>query len=123
MYNAEPALHRIDFDSSGFEWIDCDDSQQSILSLMRKDQAENQVLIAVGNFTPVPRLNYQVGAPFGGFWKEILNSDASEYGGSGQGNLGGVEAQALKRHGRPYSLKVTLPPLGIVFFKHDQNAS
>jgi 1,4-alpha-glucan branching enzyme len=75
------------------------------------------MLLFVANFTPVVRFNYRVGAPCGGFWREVLNSDAPLYGGSGQGNMGGVEANPLPLHGRPWSLNVTVPPLGIVAFK------
>ena len=77
--------------------------------------------MVVCNFTPTPRLNYRVGAPRGGYWTEILNSDSKEYGGSGYGNLGGVEASPIPFHGRPYSLNLTLPPLGAVFFKSEGN--
>jgi 1,4-alpha-glucan branching enzyme len=71
----------------------------------------------VCNFTPVPRLRYQVGVPRGGYWRELLNSDAQIYGGSGLGNLGGVEAEATSIHGRPFSLAITLPPLSVLFFR------
>jgi len=74
-------------------------------------------VLVVCNFTPLPRFNYRLGVPAGGFWKELLNSDAQEYGGSGLGNLGGVEAEENSYHGRPYSLNITLPPLAVVFFK------
>jgi len=73
--------------------------------------------VVVCNFTPVPRLGYQLGVPSGGFWREILNSDAAEYGGSGMGNLGGVQAQDESTHGRPYSLRLTLPPLAALFLR------
>jgi 1,4-alpha-glucan branching enzyme len=116
-YKNERALHELDFDPAGFEWIDCNDSDQSTVSLMRKGRAANDVLIVACNFTPVPRHNYRVGVPNGGIWEEILNSDASDYGGSGQGNMGGVEAVPIPYHNRPYSLNLTLPPLGAVFFK------
>ena len=92
LYRAEPALYELDFDPAGFEWIDCNDSEGSTLSLLRKGKSPADLLLVVLNFTPVPRHNYRVGAPRGGFWKEELNSDAWIYGGSGQGNLGGVEA-------------------------------
>ena len=76
-------------------------------------------MLVACNFTPVPRPNYRLGAPYGGFWREILNSDATEYGGSGQGNFGGVETVPIGLHGRPYSLTLTLPPLAAVFFKSE----
>ncbi|MGD8996397.1 MAG: alpha amylase C-terminal domain-containing protein, partial [Syntrophobacterales bacterium] len=78
-----------------------------------------EIILVVLNFTPTPRYNYQVGAPRGGLWQEILNSDAEEYGGSGHGNFGEIEAVPVEIHGRPYSLKLTLPPLGAVFFKSE----
>jgi 1,4-alpha-glucan branching enzyme len=116
-YRAEPALHELDCDPAGFEWIDCNDAEGSTLSLMRKGKSTGAIVLAACNFTPVPRLNYKVGAPRGGFWKEILNSDSVEYNGSGMGNAGGVEAASEGIHGRPYSLTITLPPLAAVFFK------
>ena len=118
-YRTEKALYELDFDPAGFEWIDCNDTQQSTLSLFRKSRSTSEIILVVLNFTPTPRYNYQVGAPRGGLWQEILNSDAEEYGGSGHGNFGGIEAVAVEIHGRPYSLKLTLPPLGAVFFKSE----
>jgi len=84
---------------------------------LRKGREEDNPVLVVCNFTPVPRLGYMVGVPTGGYWKELLNSDAREYGGSGSGNMGGTEALAEKTHGRPYSLRLTLPPLGALFLK------
>jgi 1,4-alpha-glucan branching enzyme len=117
LYRSEKALYERDFDPGGFAWIDCNDWQQSTLALMRRGNNEEDVIIIGCNFTPVPRHNYRVGAPKGGFWREILNSDAEHYGGSGQGNMGGAEASPLPFHGLPFSLTLTLPPLGIVFLK------
>jgi len=121
LYTDEPALHELDFHPDGFEWIDCGDSQGSILNLLRKGRSTGDILLVVLNFTPVPRFNYRVGVPRGGYWRETLNSDSREYGGSGHGNLGGVEASPISFHGRPYSLNLTLPPLGAVFFKSEEN--
>jgi 1,4-alpha-glucan branching enzyme len=118
LYRNEPALHELDFDPAGFEWIDCNDSQQSTLVLMRKGQGDRQAVLIACNFTPVLRQAFRVGAPWAGFWKELLNSDAPLYGGSGQGNLGGVYTEAVNAHGRPCSLNLTLPPLSILFLKH-----
>ena len=118
-YRTEKALYEVDFDPTGFEWIDCNDTQQSTLSLIRKSRSTSEIILVVLNFTPTPRYNYQVGTPRGGLWQEILNSDAEEYGGSGHGNFGGIEAVPIEIHGRPYSLKLTLPPLGAVFFKSE----
>ncbi|MBC7359212.1 MAG: 1,4-alpha-glucan branching protein GlgB [Desulfacinum sp.] len=119
----EPALHQLDHDPHGFEWIDCNDSEQSTLVFLRRSKREEDVLVCAFNFTPVPRQPYRVGVPFGGYWKEVLNSDADLYGGSGLGNLGGVEAEPVPFHGRPYSLSITLPPLAAVLFKPAPDSS
>jgi 1,4-alpha-glucan branching enzyme len=117
VYRSEPALHWFDNDPQGFEWVDCNDAPMSVVSLLRKSkEGENPVLITC-NFTPVPRIGYMVGVPLGGYWRELLNSDAREYGGSGMGNMGGAEALPQSTHGRPYSLRLTLPPLGALFLK------
>jgi 1,4-alpha-glucan branching enzyme len=114
-YRGEPALHRADCDASGFAWIDCTDNAQSVLAYLRRGGDRGDVVVAC-NFTPVPRQSYRLGVPRDGYWRERLNSDASDYGGSGIGNLGGVTASAEPLHGQPYSVRVTLPPLGIVIF-------
>ncbi len=116
-YRKEPALHRGDFDPAGFSWIDCNDSAQSVISLMRKDPLDGDTVLVVLNFTPLPRHNYRLGCPGGGFWMEVLNGDATEYGGSGQGNIGGVEAAPVPFHGLTHSLSLTVPPLAAVFLK------
>ncbi len=116
-YRGETALHAIDNDPAGFEWVDCCDAAASTLALLRKGTSTNDVILVAGNFTPVPRVGYRIGVPFGGYWRELLNSDAKEYGGGGMGNMGGVQADAVAAHGRPYSLNLTLPPLAIVFLK------
>ncbi|HVC34327.1 MAG TPA: 1,4-alpha-glucan branching protein GlgB [Chloroflexota bacterium] len=120
LYRSEPALHDLDFSPAGFEWIDCNDTEQSVLSFLRKGKSPDENILAVGNFTPIPRPNYRLGVPRGGFWREVANSDAREYGGSGWGNLGGVEADQTPMHGRPSSLRLNLPPLGIVFLKSEK---
>jgi len=120
LYRDEPALHELDCDPAGFEWIDCDDSDSSVISLIRKGKSTSAIILAVCNFTPVPRANYGVGVPRGGYWREMLNSDGAEYGGSGMGNAGGQQADPTPLHGRPYSLKLILPPLSILFFKSEQ---
>jgi 1,4-alpha-glucan branching enzyme len=117
IYVAEPALHELDCDPTGFDWIDCNDWESSTLSFLRRGRSTGDLILVVCNFTPVPRHNYRLGVPRGGRWQEILNSDATCYWGSGQGNWGGVEAVPLPLHGRPYSVTVTLPPIGCVFFK------
>ena len=111
----DPALHERDCDPGGLEWIDCNDAENSVLALLRHGVADVRPMLVVLNFTPVPRTAYRVGAPAPGFWRELLNSDARAYGGEGWGNLGGREAEAAPWHGRPWSLSLTLPPLGAVF--------
>jgi 1,4-alpha-glucan branching enzyme len=123
LYREHPALSQLDSDPAGFEWLDANDSQQSVLSFVRHARERDHAILALFNFTPVVRHNYRVGAPAGGWWSEIFNSDAAEYGGSGQGNLGGVEAAPVPTHGRRYSLNVTLPPLGCVLFKAREEPS
>jgi 1,4-alpha-glucan branching enzyme len=110
------ALHTLDFEAQGFEWVDAADADQSVLSYLRRG-ARDEMLLVICNFTPLPRCNYRVGVPLAGRWQEILNSDATLYGGSGQGNWGGVETVPMPSHGRFHSLSLTLPPLGIVIFE------
>jgi 1,4-alpha-glucan branching enzyme len=119
LYRQEPALHQLDCDPKGFEWIDANDADNSVVSLLRLGRDPAEVVLAALNFTPVVRRNYRLGVPRGGFWREVLNSDARDYGGSGQGNLGGVAAAPVPLHGRTHSLTLTLPPLGAVFLKHE----
>ena len=116
-YRGEQALYQTDSRASGFRWIDTSDAESSIISFLRQDFEGDEVLLAVFNFTPVPRHNYRVGVPKGGFWPEVLNSDALEHGGSGQGNLGGVEAAPFGWNYQSHSLMLTLPPLAAVVFK------
>lgn len=115
LYRSEPALHELDCEPAGFEWIDCGDAESSVVSLIRKGKSTANLVLMVCNFTPVPRQEYRIGAPHGGFWREALNSDATEYGGSGMGNRGGVDADPWPQHGRPFSLALTLPPLSVLF--------
>lgn len=118
IYKNEKALHELDFSHDGFEWIDFSDSDASVVSYIRKSR-DGEIILVICNFTPVPRHNYRIGVPKKGFWKEIMNSDAIEYGGSGQGNLGGKFTEETKSHGRDFSLSLTFPPLGVVFFKYE----
>jgi len=115
-YRNERSMYELEFTYDGFEWVDCNDAENSVISLIRKGRTTSRVTLAVMNFTPVPRFNYRVGAPWGGIWREALNSDAKEYGGSGLGNAGSVEAEAIPQHGRPFSLSITLPPLAALYF-------
>ena len=121
LHREEPALHALDFDPAGFEWVDAGDSDQSALSFLRRGGEGDPPVLAVFNFTPVPRAPYRVGAPAGGFWREIANSDAGFFGGSGMGNLGGLAAEEIPCHGRPFSLPLTLPPLAAVFLRWEGN--
>ena len=117
LYREEPALAEQDCEPGGFEWIDANDAEQSLLTFIRRGRSADDLMLVACNFTPIPRHNYRAGAPRGGFWREVLNSDATQYGGSGQGNMGGVRAYPVSVHGRPYSVTLTLPPLAAVFLK------
>jgi 1,4-alpha-glucan branching enzyme len=116
LYRGEPALHELDCDPAGFEWIDCHDSDASTLSYLRRARAGGVIVVAC-NFTPVPREQFVIGVPYAGYWRELLNSDATLYGGSGIGNAGGVQAEDVPSHGHPCRLVLTLPPLAMVVFK------
>ncbi|MBI1815712.1 MAG: 1,4-alpha-glucan branching protein GlgB [Deltaproteobacteria bacterium] len=116
-YRGEPALHELDCDPIGFEWIDCHESDDSTLSYLRRGASATDVAVIACNFTPIPRHDYMIGVPHGGHWRERLNSDAEIYGGSNLGNAGGVEAESVPAHARPYSLRITLPPLAMVVFQ------
>jgi 1,4-alpha-glucan branching enzyme len=120
LYRTEPALHALDFDAAGFEWIDGADTEGSVISYLRK--SGDAVLLVVANFTPVPRENYLVGVPRPGHWRERLNSDATLYGGSGVGNQGGVDSVPVAAHGRYHALNLRLPPLGILILQHEGGA-
>lgn len=122
-YRIEPVLYELDFNREGFEWIDFHDWENSVISFIRKGKTTNEVILVVANFTPLPRYDYRLGVPRSGFWREILNSDAEIYGGSGQGNLGGLDTTPILSHGRPHSLSLTLPPLGIIFLKGEGHQS
>jgi 1,4-alpha-glucan branching enzyme len=113
LHRSEPALHELDFSPEGFEWVDANDAEQSVATLLRF--GGDGVVLAVCNFTPVPRPGYRVGVPRPGRWVEALNTDSEVYGGSGWGNMGGLDAVAAPWHGRPWSLTVTIPPLAAVF--------
>jgi 1,4-alpha-glucan branching enzyme len=116
-YRREPALHRFDCDPRGFQWVDCRDSDQSVLTFLRKGNAPDADILVACNFTPVPRANYRAGVTPADAWEEILNSDSLSYGGSGWGNMGNVDASPVPSHGLPSSVVITLPPLAIVIFK------
>ena len=118
LYRGTPALYRLDSEPGGFEWVEANDMENSVLSYIRRsDDPDEPPVLIVCNFTPVPRLDFRVGVPVGGYWAELLNTDATLYGGSGVGNAGGVEADAIESHGRPWSLDLTLPPLGTLIMR------
>jgi 1,4-alpha-glucan branching enzyme len=117
LYATLPALHRHDCEAQGFEWIDCADSAQSVVAWLRNGNDPGERAMVACNFTPVPREGYRLGVPCGGRWTEVLNSDAAVYGGSGRGNLGGVEAEPIAAHGRPWSVSLTLPPLAALVLR------
>ncbi len=117
LYAAEPALHQVEFDWHGFEWIDANDSDNSVLSFIRRGKNPEDLIVAVINATPVPRGGYRLGVPNAGFYREIMNTDAAHYGGSNAGNMGGQQAADHPAQGRPYSLVLTLPPLAAVYLK------
>ncbi|MDQ1363432.1 MAG: 1,4-alpha-glucan branching enzyme, partial [Pseudomonadota bacterium] len=114
-YRNYPALHRHDFESAGFEWIDCNDTDQSVLSYLR--QGNGETLVVILNFTPVPRYKYRVGVPHAGHYREIINSDSAYYAGSNLGNGGDLYTQDIAWMNRPCSLELTLPPLAGVVLK------
>jgi len=117
MYRNEPALYEVDFNWNGFQWIDLHDSEQSTLTYLRLAKDPSNYIVCVFNFTPVPREGYRMGVPREGWYRELLNSDASIYGGSNMGNAGGIQAEPVPWNGQPCSLVITLPPLAAVFFK------
>jgi 1,4-alpha-glucan branching enzyme len=117
LYREEPAMHELDHDPAGFQWVDANDADNSVLSLLRRGKSTDDWILILCNFTPLPRADYHVGVPAGGFWKEVLNSDSPEYGGSGLGNLGGREVWWTPSHGHPFTLSLMVPPLAMVVFK------
>lgn len=121
VYRSEPALHARDCDPSGYEWIDGGDAANCVLSFLRRSGDPKDDIVVVCNFTPIPRESYRVGVPSAGFWREIVNTDAKEYAGAGWGSMGGVASSPAPWHGRPHSVSLTLPPLGVVFLKREGN--
>ncbi len=117
VYRQEKALHERDFSGDGFAWIDAQNWEESVISFLRYGKHRDDTVLVVCNFTPVPRHDYVVGAPRGGQWQEVLNSDATLYGGSGMGNLGQAEALPQAAHGHGHSLSLTVPPLSVMVFK------
>jgi len=117
LYREMPALHELDCEAAGFEWMEADDADNSVYAWLRRGSDERRPVLVVCNFTPVPRHPYRVGLPYGGTWTELLNTDAKDYGGSGIGNFGAISARAEPHHGRPFSADITLPPLATVFLQ------
>ena len=117
LHAAEPALHEVDFDWHGFEWIDCNDADNSVFSFIRRGKKAEDLMIVVLNATPVVRKGYRIGVPQAGFYQEILNTDAAIYGGSNVGNMGGIHSEPVPHTGRDHSIPMTLPPLAAVFLK------
>ena len=117
MYRAQPALYEADFDPSGFRWIDCNDNENSVVSIVRYARRRDECVVMVFNFTPVPRVQYRVGVPQAGWYAELLNSDASIYGGGDVGNGGGVASEPIAAHGFDQSARLTVPPLGCLLLK------
>jgi 1,4-alpha-glucan branching enzyme len=118
-YRGVPALHELDCEPGGFAWLDCNDNEQSTLCFQRRARNGEGTVVVACNFTPVPRHEFRLGVPEAGRWRELLNSDAPLYGGSGLGNLGGVDARPVAWHGHPQSIAITLPPLAVVYFQHE----
>jgi len=117
LYVSQPALHEVDFSWNGFQWIDCHDVDNSIVSFFRRAKDPNDFVIVVANFTPVLRQGYRLGVPAGGFYRELLNSDSAFFGGGNVGNAGGVPSAPTPWQGQPHSIMITVPPLAVVFFK------
>jgi 1,4-alpha-glucan branching enzyme len=120
VYRNEAALHEVDFDWHGFEWLDCNDADTSVLSFLRRAKHQENFVVVVANCTPVLREDYRVGVPEPGFFREIMNTDAEKYGGTNVGNLGGVHAEAIPWGGHAHSIKLRLPPLAAVYLKHER---
>ncbi|HKE20709.1 MAG TPA: 1,4-alpha-glucan branching protein GlgB [Kofleriaceae bacterium] len=116
-YRSDPALHELDCDPAGFEWIDGSDSEQSVLAFARRGKRDEDYVLVMCNFTPVLRENYRVGVPREGYWTEVLNTDSTYYGGSDVGNLGRIETSPVPWHGRPFSLNLVLPPLAVLWLR------
>ncbi len=120
VYRAKGALHQRDVDPGSFEWVDLADADASVLSFLRRGRDPEDVVLVACNFTPVPRWGYRLGAPRAAYYRELINTDAREYGGSRLGNRGGMHTEPVAWHGRPASLVVEPPPLGVVYFKPDR---
>jgi 1,4-alpha-glucan branching enzyme len=119
IYRDTPALWEIDSEPDGFRWLEPNDAANNVLAFARVGKDRESPLVCVCNFSPLPRQDYRVGMPRSGAWREVLNTDAPEYGGSGVGNIGAVEVEAVPWHDQPFSAELTLPPLGVVWLAPD----
>jgi 1,4-alpha-glucan branching enzyme len=117
LYRSQPALHEVDFEWQGYEWLELHDWENSAIAFLRRGRNASDSVVVVCNFTPVVREHYRVGVPTGGYYREILNTDSECYGGSNVGNYGGVWGVQEPHAGRPFHLSLRLPPLGVVFLK------
>jgi len=119
LYKQERSLYTDDFSAHGFEWIDCNDADNSVVSFIRQDKYSDKFIVTVCNFTPRPHYDYWVGVPQPGYYRELLNTDSQKYGGSGVTNVGGKHSHEWDNPRWPHALSLTLPPLGVAFFKLD----
>jgi 1,4-alpha-glucan branching enzyme len=117
-YTSEPALYEQDYKPAGFRWIDANDADNSTFSYVRYGKDNDDFIVVVANFTPVPRMGHRIGVPEAGYYQELLNSDAEIYGGGNVGNMGGKHTEAVYSHGFNHSLNLNIPPLGIVLLKY-----
>jgi 1,4-alpha-glucan branching enzyme len=122
IYKTEPALYEMDSEAQGFEWIDFSDPDTQLVSFIRRASNPDDFLVFIFNLTPVPRGPYRIGVPRGGFYQELLNTDSAHYDGTGMGNLGGIEAEAVPFHLRHFSIEMTIPPLCGLVFKPEADA-
>jgi 1,4-alpha-glucan branching enzyme len=120
LYRSQPALYEVDFDWHGYEWLELHDWENSVLAFLRRAKNPDDCIVVICNFTPVVREIYQIGVPSGGYYRELLNTDAEIYGGSNVGNRGGVWATDEPYGGRPFRLSLRLPPLGVLYLKPSQ---
>ncbi len=123
LYRSEPALHTLENSPSTFEWIDSQDAENNVLAFQRNGATSRESIVVALNFSPVPRTNYRIGVAEKGFWLELLNTDATQFGGSGRGNFGGIETVPVPAHGHSHSLTVDLPPLAAVYFRLGHNSA
>ena len=117
VYREDPALHQVDYEAQGFQWIDCNDNENSVISLIRRARDPQNAVVAVFNWTPVVRSGYRMGVPDAGIYREVVNTDADIYGGGNVGNAGQLQSEAIPAHGFPQSVSLTLPPLAGLILK------